>query len=509
VRTHSRLPLANGRALGSASSLVRTSVGLLAVPVLAVHLFAAPALAHGGPGIASQPVETPTWLFLLTGGGVIAVSFLLTSFVTDRNVFDGYHEQRLRLPGGERLREFGASIGAVLGVVGLGGVLVVGVVGPHDPARNLAVLLVWVLWWAGFTASTYLLGNAWPGLDPFSSVARVLPSSRVASRLPSARIASRLPPVECRQLPAWLGRWPAVAGLLLLVWVEVVSDVASDPVQLAAVAGGYGLGSVAGSVLLGGATWRRQFDPLWNVFRLYGTVAPVQQTDDGLVLAWPGARLATGEGMGDEAPVGPGQPGATPQSEVGFVIALLWVTSYDGFVATPGWEAVAGPVVRAGLPPALTYFAALLSGYCLFFGIYWRASKLVRRVGRTYRSSATIAAAFAPALVPIAAGYHFGHYLPYFLRLAPSAAVVATAPLSPPDSLPVLALPTWLGIVGPIAVLSGHVLAVWVAHARAFELFTGKLQPIRSQYPYVLVMVGYTITGLWLLAQPTIDTPFL
>jgi hypothetical protein len=111
--------------------------------------------------------------------------------------------------------------------------------------------------------------------------------------------------------------------------------------------------------------------------------------------------------------------------------------------------------------------------------------------------------------LPIAAGYHFGHYMPYFLTQLPASIVVTLNPLSPPIAPPVLGLPGWMSWVGPIAVLSGHLLAVWAAHARAFDLFTGRLQPIRSQYPYVLVMVLYTITGLWLLAQPTIDAPFI
>lgn len=45
-------------------------------------------------------------------------------------------------------------------------------------------------------------------------------------------------------------------------------------------------------------------------------------------------------------------------------------------------------------------------------------------------------------------------------------------------------------------------VAVWVAHARSFELFPGRLQPIRSQYPFVVVMVGYTMSSLWSVAQP-------
>ncbi|QKY19956.1 hypothetical protein B4589_005995 [Halolamina sp. CBA1230] len=443
-------------------------------------LFTAPARAHGGPGISSGTVDAPTWLFLLTGVVVVAVSFLLTSFVTDRDLLASYHDRRLSIPGGATVRRWGTPVGAVVGVLGLASVVVTGVFGPPEADRNLAVLLVWVVWWAGFTASTYLLGNSWPALDPFGRLAAPLSGDGVIS------------------LPDWIGRWPAVAGLLLLVWLEVVTEVAADPTQLTVVVGTYLLATVLGSVLLGLGTWRRQIDPISGVFELYGRVAPIQRTDEGLELAAPGAVLTDVDA-----------DGTTVVSEVGFVIALLWVTTFDGFVTTPGWQSVAAPVIRAGLPAELAYFAAMLVGYALFFGLYWAASARVRPGGEAYRSAPRIAAAFAPTLLPIAAGYHFGHYVPYFVTQLPASIVVTLNPLSPPIAPPVLGLPGWIGWAGPVAVLLGHLLAVWAAHTRAFELFTGGRQPIRSQSPYVVVMVLYTITGLWLLAQPTIDVPFV
>lgn len=452
--------------------------GLLTLAALVV--LTAPARAHGGPGISSGNVDTPTWLFLLTGGGVIAVSFLLTSFVTDRELITDYHDWRVPVPNGGAIRRWAGRVGGVLGLLGLVAVLAVGVAGPPQAGRNFAVLFVWVIWWAGFTATTYLAGNAWPALDPFG------------------RLAALIPDRSTVEVPDWVGRWPAVAGLLLLVWLEVVTAVASDPTQLTAVVAVYAVAAVAGGALLGHETWRRQFDPVAGVFDLYGRVAPIQRTDDGLELVIPGAALT--EVKADRT---------TRESEVGFVIALLWVTTFDGFVATPTWQSLAGPIVGLGLPGELAYFAAMLVGYALFFGVFWGASKRVRTSGPTYRAAPRIAAAFAPALVPIAAGYHFGHYLPYLLQQLPAAAVTAAAPLSPPITPPVLGLPGWITWVGPISVLAGHLLAVWVSHSRAFDLFTGKLQPIRSQYPYVFVMVLYTITGLWLLAQPTIDAPFI
>jgi hypothetical protein len=485
--------------IGRSARRTRGVAARAVVVVLAATLLSVPVLAHGGPGLNSEPVETPTWLFLLTGGGVIAVSFLLTSFVTDRATLEGYHERRLSVPGGETIRRWGGRLAAVVGVLGLAAIVVVGLNGPAAPNRNLAVLLVWVVWWAGFTASVYLVGNSWPALDPFRAVTDLLPAE--------GRV----------ELPEWVGTWPSVAGLLLLIWLEVVSDVASDPGQLTAIVVAYAVVTVLGSLVLGRRVWVTQVDPIAHVFRVYGRVAPVQRTEDGLELVVPGAALATRRRdvatrrtrMGDEGPAAAdGGSLATPSaafavSEVGFVVALLWVTSFDGFVATPLWRDVIVPISRAGVPPRLAYFGALLVGYAGFLAAYWWASKLVRRTGQTFLSTTTIAVAFAPALVPIAAGYHLAHYLPYFLRYVPSALGAAASPLAPPELL-VLSMPGWVGYVGPAAVLLGHVLGVWVAHSRSFDLFTGKLQPIRSQYPFVVVMVVYTAVSLWLLSQPAV-----
>jgi hypothetical protein len=70
-------------------------------------------------------------------------------------------------------------------------------------------------------------------------------------------------------------------------------------------------------------------------------------------------------------------------------------------------------------------------------------------------------------------------------------------------------LPPWFGTLQLGFVVVGHLLAVWVAHALAMDLFPGVLRPIRSQYPFVVVMVGYTMTGAWVVGQPTVAPAFL
>ncbi|MFC6726217.1 hypothetical protein ACFQE1_17980, partial [Halobium palmae] len=67
----------------------------------------------------------------------------------------------------------------------------------------------------------------------------------------------------------------------------------------------------------------------------------------------------------------------------------------------------------------------------------------------------------------------------------------------------------WFGGVELAAVLVGHLVAVWVAHATAFDVFPSRMQAVRSQYGVTLVMVLYTMTSLWIVSQPYAAPPFL
>ena len=492
--------------------------------VLAVLLALAtrPGAAHGGTlRLSGSTAQVPFWLVSLTGGGVIGVSFLFTALVTDHDLIREVADARRVL----RVVPAPASwLAGVAGVLGLLAVVAVGLVGPPTPTANLAVLLVWVGWWAGFTATVYLLGNAWRALNPWRTLAKLLPAG---DRDVSARTATAV----------------SVGGLLLLVYMEVLSPFSEDPVLLVAAVVGYSVATLAGAAVLGDA-WFDRVDPISRVFRLYGRVAPLQRTRDGLRVTLPGAALtrppsddprprpdARGDvtDRDDDATDADGDATDARDATVGahgdaddaeawwarregdatFVVALLWVTTFDGLVSAAAWGDVARAVVGLGVPAHALYVATLLVGFGVFLAGFRLACRLSRRTADSYVSVPEIRVRFAPALLPIAAGYHLAHYLPYFLSLAPSLAVVAADPLSPPPSPPVLLLPNWFGGIGLLAIVAGHVLAVGVAHAVAFDTFTGRLQPIRSQYPFILVMVLYTITSLWLVSQPTVAPPFV
>jgi hypothetical protein len=197
--------------------------------------------------------------------------------------------------------------------------------------------------------------------------------------------------------------------------------------------------------------------------------------------------------------------------DVAFVVTLLFVTTYDGFVATGPWAGAVRAVAGVGVPPLVAYAGAYLGGAALFYGAYRAAAAgLGRRRTDTYLSVDSLARRFAPALLPIAAGYHLAHNLGAVLTLAPTLAAVAAAPLTPPLNPPRLAgLPAWISGLELACVLLGHLLAVWVAHAIAYDTFPSRLQAVRSQYGVTAVMVCYTMLSLWIVAEPYVAPPFV
>jgi len=449
----------------------------LAIGALAWLAMAGTASAHGGSlaGGGRESLTIPTWLFLSTGGAAVGASFLLASFVTDRAFIERVHGW------GTPLVEDGtdtlALAGRLLGLAGLAAVLVVGFLGPTTARTNLAILLVWVGWWAGLAMTTYLVGNAWTTLNPLKTLARALPTLD-------------------RSYPDRVGSWPAVVGLLALVWLEVVSPLADDPRLLASAVVGYSVLTLAGAVAFGPDAWFNRADPVERVFRYYGRFAPIGRTEDGLRLRLPGMDLSTPRLVD-----GP--------DEVAFVVALLWVTTYDGLVTTPAWRDLTTPLVNAGVPPHLLYPVALVAGFAAFLGVYRLAVRRSRDAAETYLAPSVLAQRFAPPLVAIAVGYHFAHYLAYFLVLAPSLAVALSAPFSSPATVPVVDLPGWFGGVALASVIVGHLVAIWVAHAAAYDLFPERLQAVRSQYPFIAVMVFYTMTSLWVVSRPEVPLPHL
>ena len=430
-----------------------------------------------GLGGDSGSAETPTWLFVITGGGVIAASSMLSMLVTDRELLMELHAPELTITSPAALRRGAGLVGGTLGLLGLLAVIVVGIWGPQQGTVNFAVLLVFVGGRSLLTITAYLVGNPWPALNPWRRIAAVFPTGVF-------------------EYPRRIGLWPAVLGLLLLIYLEIVLPVTEVPWLLATLLVVYSVVTVAGAVAVGPNDWFRYADPVSVWFRLYSAVAPLQRTDNGWELRVPGARLRERDVLED-------------RSAVAFVIVLVYELTYSGFVATPAGATVLEALAATGLPPRLLYLLLLIAGYAVFYGVYRWAAARSRESAQTYISADYLAYRFAPPLLGIAAGYHLAHFAGFGLSLTPSLFGTALAPFSPPLPPQVLVLPSWFGTLNVGFLLLGHLVAIWYAHATSFDLFPGRLQSIRSQYPFVVVMVVYTMVSIWILSMPTVEPPFV
>jgi len=430
-------------------------------------------------GLSEDPgdVTVPTWLYLATGAGVVGASALLTMFVTDRQFVHEIHTQSVGVDTGQLERAV-SLLGGTFGVLVLVGLVYVGFQGPQGIGLTSATVLVtFVGVRAIFTLTAYTVGNPWPLLNPWRQIATALP-------------ARNLP------YPDWLGSWPAVVALLGFVWLEVVAPLVSTPWILTMVILGYTAFTLLGAAAFSPQVWFKRGDPLSVWFRLYGAVAPIQRTDDGLSLRWPGARLRDDDVI-------------TDLSTVGFVLVLVWELTYSGFIVTPPGIWTVEQLVWVGLPPAVVYLLLLVAGYAFFCGMYWTAAGWTRARARTYLSRRYLAIRYAPPLLAIAAGYHVAHYLGFSISLWPAFLSALSAPLNPDPNPTQLALTSWFGYVEIAGILIGHVIAVWIAHAVSIELFPGKLQAIRSQYPFIIVMICFTMLSLYLVSLPAMEPVYV
>ena len=119
--------------------------------------------------------------------------------------------------------------------------------------------------------------------------------------------------------------------------------------------------------------------------------------------------------------------------------------------------------------------------------------------------------AFALTLVPIALVYNAAHNYSYLTiqsqMLIPLLAdplgkgwnLLPTQGYQPSFALAGAATVWYLQI---ILIVLGHVIAVYLAHLRAGERFRSAQRVLLSQYPMLVLMVMYTMTSLWILAQP-------
>ena len=458
------------------------------------------ACAHGLGQRYDLPL--PLGLYLLGAAAAVAVSFLFLVF---------FHRPREAgaMPG-EKPIASGTIAPAVavslqvLSVSALALIVAAGFFGQQSPFKNIAPVAVWVIWWVGTSYVSAFLGNVWAIINPWSALFGWADTLARKWRKRGLSLGLRYPPR--------LGRWPAVALFLLFAWTELIASGRDVPRNIAGAIAAYSLLTWTGFVLFGRETWRKSGETFAVAFALFGRFAPLRVTQTGERWQW--ALRPHAVGLLTRAPL--------PPAQIAFVLVMLATVTFDGILETPAWAAVLEAVGGGDGTEPLT--AALLSsfGFCatpilfaaVYFGVVVLMARMARSAGAQVPSVPALAGLFVLSLVPIAIAYHLAHYLSLLLVAGQFIIPLASDPfgwgwdlfgttLYRIDLSVVNARFVWYTAV--TAIVTGHIIAVWLSHEVAAQLFPDARQLRRSQYPMMLLMVGYTALSLWILAQPIVE----
>jgi len=374
-----------------------------------------------------------------------------------------------------------------------------GFIGNRNPEMNLAPILVWIVWWVGLSFLVACVGNIWPALDPWRAAFEGMDAL-------VRRWGNRKGIELGWPYPERLGMWPAVALLLLFVWIEVVYPRAAVPSHLAWFALAWSAVTLTGMVCFGAETWRRNAD----VFAIYfGTLAKFAPLDIGpnrrsVVLRPPGRGLIAGE--------------AVSYGMVGFVIAMLSTVMFDGLLGTQAMTIAHAALADWTMlhPLAGGYVlgtAGILGVWLVFLAAYLLACAATARLVRD-RSTGAIARLFVLTLVPIAIAYLIAHYLHYLLVQGQLIIPLLSDPLGRrwdlfgtasyyPDIGLLDARFVWN--LSLASIVAGHVISIWLAHRLALREFGARGMAVKASAPLTVLMVIYTVVSLLIIADPLVQ----
>jgi hypothetical protein len=474
-----------------------TAAGAAAVAALLI----APAVADAHALVGRQDLPIPAWLFAWGASLVLIVSFVGLTLAWHRPRFQD-KQWRAVSRGLSRaiVNRVTEIVAGAIGVFLLGVTIWSALSGTEAPDRNFSLTFVFVTFWLGLVGLSVLFGDVFRPFNPWRAIARVFGGG---FRL----IAGQSVPPPLRY-PDWLGRWPAVAGLIGFGWLELVQgqsgfqSVGLTPHSVVIATLVYSAYTFVAMTLFGIETWTARGETFSVYFNMFSRISVVEVRNGLLGLRRPFSAVV------DWALV----PGSAA-----LVLTAIGITAFDGaqegLLKTPITNTF-NSVTDAGVAPLtalrLTNSLYLAGSIVAVAAIYWagiygmhtiRGSPRTLELGRT----------FAHTFVPISLAYLVAHYFSLFVfQEQAQFTYLLSDPLGNGSDYfgtagqginytVVSANAIWYVQVGALVV--GHVTALTLAHDRAIALYGDSRSASRSQYWMLALMVGFTTLGLFLLSQ--------
>ncbi len=473
---------------------------------LALAAAIGPAAAHTFAAPYTLPV--PFWMYAWGATAALVLSFAVVAVFSRSPVADDL--TRTVAPTHDAAsepwpRSTGWRIGQALSVALLALAVATGLFGTPNPFANFNMTFFWIVFVLGVPYLTALVGDFYRFVNPWRALCEALARLWPAA-LPHAAPHGRT-----------LAFGPATVLYMAFIWLELFGH--TTPKSLAWALLTYTSIQFVGARIWGIDAWFRRGEFFAVFLRLIGQMAPRAHSvaADGTVT---GRWRKPFVGLLDAKPA---HAGLTV-----FVLFMLSGTAFDGLHESAPWSLLfwrhlyplIEPLVQLAAPQqpyglAARVFnwwqwGALVASPFVYLAFYLGALKLTQRLSEGTLSLRETGLAFATSLVPIAFVYHLTHY--YTVLLSQGAAIVklvsdpfgwgwnlfGTAKMGGPIFLDANTI--WHTQVGFI--LLGHVVSVFLAHVVALRVFRSNRRAWVSQLPMLLLMVGLTGAGLWILSLP-------
>ncbi len=451
-----------------------------------------PVAAHGSE--RGFVMLLPTGHVILGGALTVALSFLLITLLP-RRLARGIAGVRLTLGTLPRLNPITISLPVLVLLLLLIGA---GRWATTDPLLNPLPLLIWTFWWVVLLVAAAVVGDLWAFANPL-----VAP----------AWIADRL-----RKSTPWRLPEPAGGGLSLLLffgfgWYQLVSPAPDDPRRLAVCVSAYLLTGLLLIAAFGDKAFIQSIDPFARLFALVSAFAPLRfdSCDRGdnrvaVALALPGVALASRPPLSMLATL--------------FILLTLCTVSFDGIAHTFWWLGLSGinPLEFPGRSAVIILNSAGLAGaFILLSGLYLASIGIGRWIAGEASPIDRLAGRLVWSMVPISIAFHAAHYLTALLVNGQYLLIAASDPFASGWDLLGFAhhhvttsfLNTAAGAQAIFAaqtsiIVVGHVVGVVIAHLIAVDVCDKERTARLLERPLAMLMVAYTMLGLWTLSTPTI-----
>ena len=443
-------------------------------------------LAHAAP--ISYKFPLPIWLYVVAGGAAVLLSAPVAAVAVSTGEVREWRGADL-YPLVRRLR-VGPILVVLLSLVAvealIGGIFSTTVESTQF-FENPVTVITWVDFWVGLGIVSAFVGNVWERVSPLNVGARAL--DRVLARHGVQPLA----------YPERLGQWPAVGLLLAWSWMELIWGQAKDPRTLGLLLIAYAIATLVGCTIFGAETWLGNVE-VFSVFaRTFSRFSPIELrpfVPEQWSTAPPDERSARLRPYGAGLRTDPG----LPVGGGAFILTTLATVVFDGWSQTDTfgrlqewfWQRWSFLATHVDVLQTLSMIAV--------FAIFVAAYLLVTR---------SHARLYAPTLIPIAAAYFAAHYFAYLLIAGQDTPAVLIDPFGHSwNPLGWGEYDLWKGIA-PAAVVWGlqvglivwgHVSGVFAAH-RLGQPNRTRGRALVLQAPLVILMVVYTVAGLWVLAQ--------